>query len=258
MAEPWKDINDPGAWRKKPKPEEPKKDNKGYDDNPPEPREPLKKEYKFTDVSIIEPAQGFERNKPFDIEGKIEPLDAGKPISASKILLYPIGVYNGQEDQFFPGGIEASLDQQTMEFCGTCKQLFDPEPYAKDANKPADAKWKLHVTADGAAAEKPMDSEELTFPKPSAFVVLKKGDYDEDGAKKYNKPESGENFKPNEVVKSLQSDLIKTEFLPKGSDDGFFGDQTDQAVNNFQGYAIKTIRMKRNSGKTETTDITLA
>jgi hypothetical protein len=256
MAQPWRDIDNPGVWRK-PEPETPTKPATGFDDSPPAPREPLAKEYRFKDVSIVEPAQGFEKNKPFDMEGEIEPFDKSKPISASKILLYPIGIYNGQEDNFVPGGIEADLDQKTGKFRATCKSLFDPQPFANDTNKPADATWKLYVRAEGGAAEKPMESDQLTFPKESQFVELKKGDYDEDGAKTYGKPESGENFKSNGVVKSLQGDLIKTLFLPKGSGDGFFGDQTDKAVKEFQGYAIKAERMKRSAGKTEKTNQTL-
>jgi peptidoglycan hydrolase-like protein with peptidoglycan-binding domain len=85
-------------------------------------------------------------------------------------------------------------------------------------------------------------------------IVLQKGDYDENGAAAYNKDKSGDNFKRNNVVKKLQNDLITTNFLPKGSDDGFFGDQTDKAVKDFQDYAIKLVRMKRSLGKTENTD----
>ena len=256
MSQQWRDIDDPGVWRK-PKAEETSKPTTGYDDSPPAPREPLAKEYRFKDVSIVEPAQGFEKNKPFDMEGEIAPFDKSKPISASKILLYPIGVYNGQEDKFVPGGIEADLDQKTGKFRATCKSLFDPQPYANDTNKPADATWKLYVRAEGGAAEKPMESDQLTFPKESQFVELKKGDYDEDGAKTFDKPQNGNTFKPNGVVKALQGDLIKTLFLPKSSDDGFFGDETDKAVREFQGYAIKTDRMKRSAGKTEKSNKTL-
>jgi hypothetical protein len=173
---------------------------------------------------------------------------------ASKILLYPIGLYNGKEDSFVPGGIEAELDMSSNTFCGICDHLFDPEAYANDKDKPADATWKLFVRAKGAAAEKPMESEQLTFPKPSKFVELRKGHYDEDGASAYNKPQSGDDFKLNEVVKALQGDLIKTCFLPDGSDDGFFGDNTDAALKEFQNCAIKEVRLKRNAGKTETTD----
>jgi hypothetical protein len=158
MSQQWRDIDDPGVWRK-PEAEASTKPATGYDDSPPAPREALAKEYRFKDVSIVEPAQGFEKNKPFDMEGEIEPFDKSKPISASKILLYPIGVYNGQEDKFAPGGIEADLDQETGKFHATCKSLFDPKPYADDANKPADATWKLYVRAEGGAAEKPMESD---------------------------------------------------------------------------------------------------
>ena len=256
MPQQWRDIDDPGVWRK-PKSEEPTKPTTGYDDSPPAPREPLAKEYRFKDVSIVEPAQGFEKNKPFDMEGEIEPFDKSKPISASKILLYPIGVYNGQEDKFVPGGIEADLTQETGKFHATCKSLFDPKPFADDTSKTPDATWKLYVRAEGGAAEKPMESDQLIFPKESQFVELKKEDYDEDGAKTFNKPQSGDTFKPNGVVKALQGDLIKTSFLPKDSDDGFFGDKTDKAVKEFQGYAKKTERMKRSAGKTEKTNQTL-
>ncbi len=253
MSEPWRDINDPGPlFKPKPEPEEPKKLITGIDDSPAKEKEPLVKEYRFKDVGIVEPAQGFERNKPFDIEGEIELL--GDKLSASKILLHPIGLYNGQEDEFVPACIEAELDTSTNKFCGTCDHLFDPDAYTNDSNKPADATWKLFIRAEGAAAEKPMESEQLTFPKPSKFVELRKGHYDENGAGTYNKPQSGDDFKPNEVVKALQGDLIKTCFLPDASDDGFFGDDTDAAVKEFQDCAIKSLRLKRSAGKTETTD----
>jgi uncharacterized protein (TIGR02594 family) len=108
--------------------------------------------------------------------------------------------------------------------------------------------------AEHIRGEKVIDSEDLTLPMETKSIVLQKGDYDENGAAAYNKEQSGDNFKPNNVVKKLQGDLITTNFLPKGSDDGFFGDQTDKAVKDFQDYAIKLVRMKRSLGKTENTD----
>jgi hypothetical protein len=167
MSEKWRDINDPGPlFKPEPEPEGPKKLITGVDDSPAKEKEPLAKQYRFKDVSIVEPAQGFERNKPFDIEGEITPL--GDKLTASKILLYPIGLYNNTEDNFVPGGIEADLDTST--------------------NK---------------------------------------------------------------------GDLIETCFLPEGSDDGFFGDNTDAAVKEFQDYAIKQVRLQKNAGKTEIIDQTL-
>jgi lysozyme len=108
--------------------------------------------------------------------------------------------------------------------------------------------------AEHIRGEKVIDSEDLTLPMETKSVILQKGDYDENGAAAYNKDQSGDNFKPNNVVKKLQGDLITINFLPKGSDDGFFGDQTDKAVKEFQDYAIKLVRMKRSVGKTENTD----
>ncbi len=249
MAEEWHGINDPGYFRKPVNAEDKPKPKPAPE--PIKPREPLAKEYKFKDVTIIEPAQGFELNKPFDIEGEIEPY--GDKVKASKILLSPIGIYNNKEDNFAPGGIEASLNQSTWKFKATCKSLYEPDSFARDDKKSADATWKLFVRAEGKAAEKSLESERFTFPRASKFVELKKGDYDEDGAKKYNKSQSGENFKPHSVVKSLQGDLIKIGLLPKDSDDGYFGDQTEKAIKDFQNYAIKSERLKQNAGKIETT-----
>ena len=70
-----------------------------------------------------------------------------------------------------------------------------------------------------------IDSPKLDMPAPGTrlFVSLKKGDYDEGGAKKYGKLQSGENFKSGGAAKLMQRNLIITGFLPEGSADGFLG-----------------------------------
>ena len=81
-----------------------------------------------------------------------------------------------------------------------------------------------------------MNDKVKNVPAPGTrlFVSLKKGDYDEDGAKKYDKLQSGENFKSGGAVKLLQRNLIQTGFLAESSADGFFGDDTEKALNSFK------------------------
>jgi peptidoglycan hydrolase-like protein with peptidoglycan-binding domain len=244
----WRDINDP-IFLKPKKNETPAADP---DDAPPRKvREPPPTEYSITSVRAVEPPHGFEPTKPYDIEGEVELI--GK-ITQPRIVLHPIGLYQGRVSNLVPAGVDAFIDIKTLKFKATCMYLRQPYEYWSDRARPADATWDLVIRAEGNTAQKPIESEKVTFPQPTKFVVLKKDDYDENGAQKYNKPQSGESFKPRNVVKALQNDLINTGFLPKGADDGYFGDQTDKAVQEFQDYAIKPERMERQIGKLIKTD----
>jgi peptidoglycan hydrolase-like protein with peptidoglycan-binding domain len=244
----WRDINDP-IFLKPKKIETPAADP---DDAPPRKvREPPPTEYSITSVRAVEPPHGFEPTKPYDIEGEVEQIGT---ITQPRIVLHPIGLYQGRESNFVPAGVDAFIDPKTLKFKATCMYLRQPYEYWSDRDRPADATWDLVIRAKGNTAQKSIESEKLTFPQPTKFVVLKKDDYDETGAQKYNKPQSGETFKPRNVVKALQNDLINTGFLPKGADDGYFGDQTDKAVHEFQDYAIKPERMERQIGKLIKTD----
>lgn len=231
---------------------EEKKPVTGIEETPEQPEEKPQPEYRIKDLRIITPPQGFRKDAPFDIEGEVENIRI--LITRPRILLYPVGRYKGQEDLFVSGGIDACIDTATHRFTGTCRKLRDPESFARDDSKTADATWELVVRAEGNTAERPFESKPLTFPLPDTFQVLQKIDYDEHGAMAYGKPQSGKHFKSNGIVKALQKDLITTGFLIKNSDDGYFGDQTDKAVNAFQEFAIKPERMKRKIGKIEITD----
>jgi peptidoglycan hydrolase-like protein with peptidoglycan-binding domain len=231
--------------------EQSKKSNTNIEETSEQPKEKLQPEYRIKSLRIVTPPEGFRQNAPFDIEGEVENIRI--KITRPRIVLFPLGKYKGEEDLFVPGGIETFVDTKTLKFKGTCKNLCEPEAYARDSGKPASASWELVVRAEGNAAEKPFESKPLKFPQPDTFQILQKDDYDEHGAKKYSKPESGEHFKPNGLVKALQTSLITADFLVKGSDDGYFGEQTDKAVHSFQEFAIKPERMKRKVGKIETT-----
>ena len=256
MAE-WHDINSPGFFFKpKPKPEDqgPKKRNTGIDDDQPKAKEPPPVEYRFLSVRAMEPAQGFEQNKPYDIEGEVEQI---RKITQSRVLLYPIGKYKGQEDQFVPGGVEAFIDTSTLKFKGTCKYLFDPEPYARDDAKPSDATWDLVIRAEGNTAEKPFESSPQTFPKPTKFQTLRKGDYDDNGADSNKKPKEGANYMSGTSVTDLQKSLEKVGCY-FGNCTGYFGERTEAALKSFQAYAAKSTRYRKSDKDPEDASAVLA
>jgi len=116
-------------------------------------------EYKIISLSIIEPEGGFRINKPFEIRGKVENLHLHE-ITNKKILLYPVGKYNKVEDEYVPEGIEVSINND-LEFSGTCKYLFEAQPYVDDRNKPEDATWELFCRAEARARKRALKAYPL-------------------------------------------------------------------------------------------------
>ncbi len=254
MGKEWHDINEPGGFVRSSKTAtEPRVREIEITDTEEcgRAKEKFPAEYRFKWVRAVEPAQGFEIDKPYEIEGEVEEL---REIKLSRVKVYPIGRYKGVEDRFYSGGIEAYIDGKSKRFRCRCRYLFEPDNYARDNSKSEDATWELIIRAEGKGAEREYESEPLVFPRPVKFQELRRGDYDEEGVKRYGKPEGGEEYKRNGVVQSLQRDLILLGFLPKGSDDGAYGDKTEAAVKSFQEYACKPERMRRKVGKIEKAD----
>jgi predicted chitinase/peptidoglycan hydrolase-like protein with peptidoglycan-binding domain len=241
MADKWHDINNPGAWQKPEKPESGSGKPADPDDNvPPEPQKPL---VKLSEGKFVPPAEGAEINKKCPVQVNVEYLDD----SAKSMQKVTFSLYANYKDA--TSNLSHYVDGFEKDGVAQAEMTIYPPPEYKEGDR-VDYFFK----AEHIRGEKVIDSEDLTLPMETQSIVLQKGDYDENGAAAYNKDQSGDNFKPNNVVKKLQGDLITTNFLPKGSDDGFFGDQTDKAVKDFQDYAIKLVRMKRSEGKTENTD----
>ena len=242
MSEPWHDINAPGL-RQKPKKPESNKPAVTDDVPPPPPKKPL---VKLSDGKFVPPDEGAEINKKCPVQVSVEYLDDSAK-SMKKVTFSLYSNYNGQTSN-----LSHYADGYEKDGIAQAELILYPPPGYQDGDK-VDYFFK----AEHIRGEKVIDSADITLPQETTTIILQKGHYDENGAASYDKPQSGDNFKPNNVVKKLQGDLITTAFLPEGSDDGFFGDQTDKAVNDFQDYAIKSIRMKRSVGKTETADATL-
>ncbi len=255
MAQRFRDINEPAAsyGKKKEEPRE-KKPTSGVE-NYQGLSTAAPVEYRITHVRPVEPEHGFRRNKAYDIVGQIEPLV--EKITQPRIMLYPVGIYQGSEDNFFPNGIEAFPDKDGK-FRVTCSYLLNAMGYDNDDGKPDDATWVLVIRAQGRTAENDFESEPLTFPRTAKpFVSLRKGHYDDNGASRYGKPREGDDYVAGDAVKLLQQDLATLRFLPKGEDDGVFGDGTDEAVRAFQRIAIDTYRMPHPLGKLIEAETTL-
>ena len=243
MADKWHDINAPGVWRKpntdKPVPESNKPSGAG-DDAPQENKKPL---VKLSEGKFVPPAEGTEINKKCPVQVSVEYLDD----SAKSMQKVTFSLYANYNDT--TSNLNLCVDGYEKDGIAQAEMTMYPPSGYKEGDS-----VEYFFKAEHIQGEKVIDSEDLTLPMEIKSIILQKGDYDENGASAYNKEQSGDNFKPNNVVKKLQQDLITICFLPKGSDDGFFGDQTDKAVKEFQDYAIKLVRMKRSVGKTENTD----
>ena len=248
MAEKWHDINAPGVWQK------PNKDKPGSGSTTPadtadtdapaqEPEKPL---IKLSEGKFVPPAEGAAINKKCPVQVNVEYLDE----SAKSMQKVTFSLYANYQDAV--SNLSHYVDGYEKSGVAQAEMTMYPPPGYKEGDN-VDYFFK----AEHIRGEKIIDSEDLTLPMETKSIILQKGDYDENGAAAYNKDQSGDNFKPNNVVKKLQGDLIRTIFLPKGSDDGFFGDQTDKALRCFEDYAIKPDRMKQKVGKLEKADKTL-
>jgi peptidoglycan hydrolase-like protein with peptidoglycan-binding domain len=248
MSKHWHDINDPGIYVK-PSGEEARPDATAVSigDAAAERDAGPRVEYAIKFVRAIEPENGFQNQRPYDIEGEIEPLT--EPVSQPAVTLYPVGVYNGAQDDFVPAGIAAFPDKDNR-FRATCTSFCNAIAYENDAEKPEGATWELKIRATGNTARKEVVSEAIVFPKaPKALVDLRLDHYDDAGAAKSGKPKEGKDYVAGGRVKELQRDLISFRYLQSGKDDGYFGKETDEAVREFQKCAIDKYRMPLKLGK---------
>lgn len=253
MSNPWNDINLPGFSKGKKDVEPKKKFITGVDDScgkeeMPEP------EVRLLSAEWKPGPKGFQHNEQCFLDVKAEYL---KKTIRARIRGRLFAKYNGEEFDLAQE-IEGFIDTDSSIARMNIKNLWfvnldHYKEWLKD--KSVATQYIIKDIAHSRGANE-IDSPKLDMPASDEyqFVPLKKGDYDKNVATKYNKPQTGDNFKPNDVVKTMQGNLVKTGFLPQGSDDGFFGDDTEKSLNVFQDYAIKENRMKRKVGKIETTD----
>jgi uncharacterized protein (TIGR02594 family) len=235
----WADIDDAGYWHK---PEAEDDSNNAAvtdEDIKPEPKPAL---VKLSEGQFIEPGMGYEYNKRFKVKVKVDFLDE----SARNMKKVNFSLYANYMNK--TESLSHNVDgYENNGYAEADMTLYYPPSYDEDK----DTNVKYFFKATHERGDKILDSEKLSMPQETHFVELKKDDYDENGAQKYNKPQSGETYKIKGVVKTLQDNLITMGFLEKNTDDGYFGDSTDKAVREFQDYAIKSDRMKRKVGKIE-------
>jgi peptidoglycan hydrolase-like protein with peptidoglycan-binding domain len=240
----WADIDDAGYWHE-PEAEE-KQDGPAVTDDISQEKkeEPL---VKLSSGAFIEPSMGFEFNKQCKVRIKVDYLDESAR-NMKKVNFSLFSKYLGKTEN-----LNVSKDGYEQDgYAEADVTLYYPSAY--DEEKDLNVKYFFRATH--RRGDKAVDSMELNMPQPLHFVELKKDDYDENGADKYNKEKDGDNYREKQVVTELQKNLVTLGFLAdsKYATDGYFGDTTDTAVREFQDYAIKTDRMKRSKGKIEQAD----
>lgn len=255
MAKEVHDINEPGVWRSR------DKSSSSGTSSPPPPApvsdEIPKKEdphFRITSLEIEEPEDGFQHNRPFTVAGAVDWIRIRK--ANASVFIEPFGLYNGIVDNFLPGGVKAEI-QRDGTFRAEIKRLFEPDNWAREKDKPKDARWQLFVRADASVAESSFESPKLTFPRqPKTLVSLRRGHYDDNGAQEYKKQKDAEDYVSGSRVLKLQKNLNSFNYNA-GEPDGFFGEQTEKALTLFQKHAIANKRMKRKLGKLNKSTTTL-
>jgi peptidoglycan hydrolase-like protein with peptidoglycan-binding domain len=241
----WADIDDAGYWHA-PEAEE-KPDGPAVTDDISQEEKKEEPLVKLSSGTFIEPSMGFGFNKQCKANVKVDYLDESAR-NMKKVNFSLFSKYLGKT-----ANLNVSKDGYEQDgYAEADVTLYYPSTYDEDK----DGNVKYFFRATHRRGEKAVDSIELNMPQPLHFVELKKDDYDENGADKYNKEKDGDNYKEKQVVTELQKNLVTLGFLADSKDatDGYFGDTTDTAVREFQDYAIKTDRMKRSKGKIEQAD----
>jgi cell wall-associated NlpC family hydrolase len=241
----WADIDDAGYWHA-PEAEE-KPDGPAVTDDISQEEKKEEPLVKLSSGTFIEPSMGFEFNKQCKVRIKVDYLDESAR-NMKKVNFSLFSKYLGKT-----ANLNVSKDGYEQDgYAEADVTLYYPSTY--DEEKDRNVKYFFRATH--RRGDKAVDSIELNMPQPLHFVELKKDDYDENGADKYNKEKDGDKYKEKQVVTELQKNLVTLGFLADSEDatDGYFGDTTDTAVREFQDYAIKTDRMKRSKGKIEQAD----
>jgi hypothetical protein len=221
MSNPWNDINLPGFSTGKKDVEPKKKFITGVDDSSGKEEMP-EPEVRLLSAEWKPSPKGFQHNELCFLDVKAEYL---KKTIRARIRGRLFAKYNGEEFDLAQE-IEGFIDTDSSIARMNIKNLWfvnldHYKEWLKD--KSVTTQYIIKGIAHSRGANE-IDSPKLDMPASDEyqFVPLKKGDYDKNGATKYNKPLTGDNFKSNDVVKTMQGNLVKTGFLPQGSDDGFF------------------------------------
>lgn len=172
-------------------------------------------QYTIESADIVVPDAGLKKGLPFQFKGKVRRLENVQPANA-KISAQALYRYKDNE-QAAGNPLIVEIDKETLEFEGSIEEIYEPNAYYFDKEKPADAKYKLLVKLRGGCIDKDVFSKEVELPMATKTYILKNSCYDStwSGIKsepsKY--PASGDNVFPNDTIKKVQALLIKLRFL---------------------------------------------
>ena len=171
----WADIDDAGYWHAPEAEEKPDGPAVTDDISQEKKEEPL---VKLSSGAFIEPSMGFEFNKQCKVRIKVDYLDESAR-NMKKVNFSLFSKYLGKTEN-----LNVSKDGYEQDgYAEADVTLYYPSAY--DEEKDLNVKYFFRATH--RRGDKAVDSIELNMPQPLHFVELKKDDYDENGADKYNK-----------------------------------------------------------------------
>ena len=130
-------------------------------------KDPAKKppQYTLSSAEIVVPDEGLKEGRPFRFKGKVRRLE-GATASGAKISVQAVYRYK-KEEQVCDNPVTVEINKDALDFEGKIDELFEPNAYNLDKEKPADAKYVLVLKFRGDCLDKDGFSKEVELPTES-------------------------------------------------------------------------------------------
>jgi hypothetical protein len=142
-------------------------------------KDPAKKppQYTLSSAEIVVPDKGLIEGQPYRFKGKMRRLEGAAP-SGEKISVQAVYRYK-KEEQICGNPVTAEINKDTLDFEGKFDELFEPNAYHLDKDKPVGAKYILVLKFRGECLDKDGFSKEVELPMTTkdsnAILIMRKG-----------------------------------------------------------------------------------
>jgi putative chitinase len=164
---PWKDNIGNGVNDTEAVPDGPPGDSGNNDQT--DPAKPPS-QYTIKSAEFLVPDGGLIEGKPFDFNGKVQPLD-GQTITDSELSVEAI-LHYGDKTEANSQPISISIDKSDNTFKGEFDKLHQPDIYFHDAAKKPGAKYSIYLKIAGSMADKEFVSSEVEVGPVDLLISL--------------------------------------------------------------------------------------
>jgi N-acetyl-anhydromuramyl-L-alanine amidase AmpD len=126
-------------------------------------------QYTLSSAEIVVPDEGLKEGKSYGFKGTMRRLE-GTVSSSAKISVQAVYRYK-KDEQVCGNPLTVEINKDTLGFEGKFDELFEPNAYDLDKEKPADAKYKLLLKFRGDCLDKDGFSKEVELPMAANWSV---------------------------------------------------------------------------------------